>query len=857
MLWCERNHASRTNKALPQLQKIDKNPPPFPREASVLILISNMTADNFTPNKQIMHNQEGNSRFVNILDHMSNFLDVLSRLEGPMCTKMSVRIAHSILSLLQGPDRAIQEHFVIRTDMLMALNRFMRTSFRPFHEITPEWSEDFDTLKEILVDLLRAAIEGQNSHSVVVERLQTTVEISILNVLILPVETDEDGNSLELSNLTRLQAKYLVFLQALADRNTEMPFNAMERLNEDITFVEVMWEGKLTKHYFHIPEIAKDLSENSKIKLIDDIEFSTQEKKLKDFLKKAKDLHREAEHQQLFKSFGVVHLWAWKTFIAKLLFISCLIMNGLMTAFYTSNEDAHPQFVSHFSDPIVVFGHDPVKSELQGVNSLGEVDRELRSTNSSSISPSDLSLPMDIYDTIHVLNGVHIALSLLAYLIILVVQVPLLYRGYVDEGKVRGVAVLFALLNPVPLWYLVHTFISLEAFSRTPLFLSLLLLQFIAVDSASNEVMLAVIYPFRQLLTTLVIIVIFLHIFASAIFIFFRDEFLNLPCTSMWQSFKLMISYGFRSEEGIGRYMEDTIGIRIIVDVAFYFIIVVILRNIFFGVVIDTFGELRSGKVERQADSNSRCFICGIDQGEFDKKTTATHDFKIHRNVTHNMWNYLFFVMKIWKQRPSQDTSLEKYVRQCLLDVDVNWFPIGLIGREEGEMHSDLLMHGTGEPKDGYNEGTSSHVDRGVAGGAVASSGDSNVNSQHRREFDTQLQRIQDTLGKLTTIQARSRGTSFLVSEGESCEENSVCSSPTNRSRPVGSGSSSSSGSAGTLDAATKEVIESVVRKEIAPVSCALVEAMNDMNGLLERLQAVSDMKKPKKMITMSPKVEK
>ena len=817
MLWCERYHSSRASMNATNMLKSDIATQQLPNDVTALLLLCNMTADNYSPNKLLLHTQEGNIRFVNILDHIAHFLDVLSRLEGPMCTKMAIQLTHLIITLLKGPDRTIQEHFVIRTDMLLAVNRFMRMN-RPAQDMTEYWSKDFDTLKEYFIDVLRAFIEGQASNSVIVERVQTTIEISILNMLILPVETDDYGNSLEIRNLSRMQAKYVVFLQSLADCHSELPYNAMESINEDTACVEVLWKGNLTKHYFHIPELAKNLSENSKVKLTDGIEFSTQEKKLKDFLRKAKELHREAEHQQLFKSFGVVHLWSWKTLIAKVMFINCLIMNGLMTGYYTANPNANPEYNNRFNDPI--FGFD-IKDEV----TAGKVDfiaDERFLATSTSITPSndDVSLPSNIYDAVHALSAVHIALSVLAYNIILVVQVPLLYSAYIDKGRFRITSVLLALLNPVPLWYFLHTVVSLEAYSRSPLFLSLLLLQFIAVDSASNEVMLAVIYPFRQLFTTLVIIGIFIHIFASTIFVFFREEFINLECSSMWQSFKLMISYGFRSEEGIGRYMEDTIGIRIIVDVTFYFIIVVILRNIFFGVIIDTFGELRSEKVERKADSNSRCFICGVDQNEFDKKAAAHQDFKMHRSKTHHIWNYLFLTMKIWKQKPNQDTSLEKYLRQCLHDDDVSWFPVGIIGIEEGEARPDKFPI-TNSKDDRADAPLSKPIQYGV--------GD---NFTTKDDIDSQLEHIQASLGKLSTVQAKNRSTLLATEELNKSEVASA-----------------------EMDNETKRLIEKVVREEVKPISMALEDAMRDVNVLLQRLQALSESKKTNmKFITMSPK---
>lgn len=51
--------------------------------------------------------------------------------------------------------------------------------------------------------------------------------------------------------------------------------------------------------------------------------------------------------------------------------------------------------------------------------------------------------------------------------------------------------------------------------------------------------------------------------------------------------------------------------------------------------------------------------------------------FKQHRELQHNIWNYLYFVIHIWYQNRENDSSLEMYVRSCIEREDVTWFPSG------------------------------------------------------------------------------------------------------------------------------------------------------------------------------------
>lgn len=54
-------------------------------------------------------------------------------------------------------------------------------------------------------------------------------------------------------------------------------------------------------------------------------------------------------------------------------------------------------------------------------------------------------------------------------------------------------------------------------------------------------------------------------------------------------------------------------------------------------------------------------------------------NFNDHRNLAHNPLYYLYFIMSIWHQARSEDTSIEIYVRKCIMNGDVHWFPTGVL----------------------------------------------------------------------------------------------------------------------------------------------------------------------------------
>ena len=52
--------------------------------------------------------------------------------------------------------------------------------------------------------------------------------------------------------------------------------------------------------------------------------------------------------------------------------------------------------------------------------------------------------------------------------------------------------------------------------------------------------------------------------------------------------------------------------LRVLYDLSFFFlVIIIIIQNLIFGVIIDTFADLRSEKNKKEYQLKNTCFICG------------------------------------------------------------------------------------------------------------------------------------------------------------------------------------------------------------------------------------------------------
>lgn len=115
---------------------------------------------------------------------------------------------------------------------------------------------------------------------------------------------------------------------------------------------------------------------------------------------------------------------------------------------------------------------------------------------------------------------------------------------------------------------------------------------------------------------------------------------------------------------------------RWLMDETYFLLMIVMLLNIIFGIIIDTFSSLRAAKEARELDTEEVCFICGIDKQIFDRASDEPDGFQTHVKLDHNMWNYLYFIFLLWEQDKDDDDGMEQYVRRAIDADEIIWFPL-------------------------------------------------------------------------------------------------------------------------------------------------------------------------------------
>jgi len=116
---------------------------------------------------------------------------------------------------------------------------------------------------------------------------------------------------------------------------------------------------------------------------------------------------------------------------------------------------------------------------------------------------------------------------------------------------------------------------------------------------------------------------------------------------------------------------KRTYFVKLIWDNLFHIIVNLILGNIFFGVIVDTFNELRDQKDQKNRDEMNKCYICNRDR--FDN--TFDDDFDFHRNIKHKIFNYIYFIPYLLKKNPQEFTRAEQYVWRQINMRTLFWFP--------------------------------------------------------------------------------------------------------------------------------------------------------------------------------------
>jgi hypothetical protein len=250
------------------------------------------------------------------------------------------------------------------------------------------------------------------------------------------------------------------------------------------------------------------------------------------------------------------------------------------------------------------------------------------------------------------------------------------------------------------LFYVLYVICAVLGVTGLEFFYCFHLLDLVLMSNALQNVVRSVTSPIVSLGMTSILTLFCVYIFALLGFFLFDGDFYNADagvdeCKTMILCFFTFVHNGLIPGGGIGDYMSFELGWqpynagggfyedlgytgRLIFDLLFFIGVLVLLLNIIFGIILDTFSELREDAKEKHDIMTGECFVCGIDKNVFDDEAMKNGEHKgflRHISTEHNMWDYMFFIMFLENKDSTEFTGAETYVQTCLDKNDIKWVP--------------------------------------------------------------------------------------------------------------------------------------------------------------------------------------
>ena len=241
-------------------------------------------------------------------------------------------------------------------------------------------------------------------------------------------------------------------------------------------------------------------------------------------------------------------------------------------------------------------------------------------------------------------------------------------------------------------------------FSGNPIILSIELLFIVGIYPSLLNILRAFTSKFSNIMICLFFTYCIIYIYSWLSIFYMRDsvdfgksfeyssaqEIDEQFCHSSVQCLLMLISYGTRSNGGIGDDLpvisfQNDFNIfisRFFYDMTFYLLIIMIMSNVTFGLIVDSFGALRDESYRYENDQNNICFICQITR---DGCLLKNINFDSHVKNEHNIWNYVEFLCYLHFYDANNFTKVESFVWDKLIEKNYEWIPIDADAAREDE----------------------------------------------------------------------------------------------------------------------------------------------------------------------------
>ena len=203
-----------------------------------------------------------------------------------------------------------------------------------------------------------------------------------------------------------------------------------------------------------------------------------------------------------------------------------------------------------------------------------------------------------------------------------------------------------------------------------------LLLQILNFNDAVLNIFKSVTLRGSQLILTLIFSLMIIYMFTFIAYLFFYGYYNpeeGLYCDTLLDCFLSTVNLGMRSGGGIGDAFGPTnqtdFDYRLIFDLLFYISITTILMAIVFGIIVDTFSELRDARNEIESDMNNVCFICGQKRSVIEVRGEG---WVVHTTMVHNPFAYMYFLLHLQATDDMDCSGIEREVKQNYQELNLS-----------------------------------------------------------------------------------------------------------------------------------------------------------------------------------------
>ncbi len=665
----------------------EEEEPDLPDMIILIRMLQLMCEGHYKPNQDIMREQPNNATTVNLLDDFVEYLKVLDGIKCRTSSAAEQAVMDVVLEVIQGPCEKNQDHFALQTELLETLNRRLRG------RVVVDCDEDEESgVKKTAIDIFQGLLEGQGRRPAVYDRVLSVIHLDVIQMM---SSAEPENDEEESDEAVELRMESLVLLQMLFDFEPsirdELGMTEEEiESNDQVACVEVVWRGELQRRFFSVPDICADIAKSSKDAFVLGCDRESSESKLHELVEGARNMHREILHQQVLKQLNVAYLFSKTMQDRAAIFTFCMAFtNNMLFIFYYKNFPCDG--LEAPSDDGGDDGGDDGRRRyrhLEGDDGGDDGEGDDGGDDGGEWLPECLvrRLPTSVGDVNVDMNTVVFVLGILlvilaAYNLTLhfVVRIPVQYEAYLYKGMSKLQALFHAGKDPMAIYYTGYLLFAVLSLQKTFHHLAtFLLLDMIRLSPVAMDTLMAIWVPRKMLFMTVLLTFIIAYVYAVFAFFMFNDEenFTWIENThTLVNAFKEFLRYGSPSGSLNNDMVQNVHTYRWFFDVS-WFMVTFTMWNVIKGITIDIFVELRQLKEAREEDTKERCFISGIDKLVFNRALGNRNAFDVHIKRDQNLWNYVYYCIFIWEQDKDDDDGLEYYVRHCIEDGELQWFPM-------------------------------------------------------------------------------------------------------------------------------------------------------------------------------------